>query len=131
MTVTTLRYNVGPTFDPQNMIRSLIPTLENKYTPNSTLIVSVSYDILLESTSSGSSSSNTSLPSYYIWRANSNQNTFDAPRETVLKLNPANIVRLASEAYPPLLAELNLFFQTSKVGINRILTVVFSFMPLV
>jgi len=85
----------------------------------------VSYDILLESTS------NHSPPSYYIWRANSNQNTFDAPRETVLKLNPANIVRLASEAYPPLLAELNLFFQTSKVGINRILTVVFSFMPLV
>jgi len=121
VTVHTVRFNQVETLSVQDIANRLIALLETWFIPHSTVLGSIQYDLLL---------CHFSEESYYVWRANSNQNTFDEAEETIFLLNPVNIFRLAQRALSINVARLNANFRHSKVNVQRPLAVVFSFMQI-
>lgn len=119
--VWTVRFNFVETVDVFFIVGQLSLLLEDIFKPGCHILGSVQYDLLLR---------DPQAESYYIWRANSNQNTFDAAVETVFTLNQNNIYRLVQQAVPVNVSDLSVNFNHSNVIIDRPLSVVFSFIQM-
>ena len=118
--VHTLRFNFTANFNEYFIVQTLIKYLFTHYIPNTQLIGSMSYDLLLKDP-------NSNPTSYYIWRANSNAVHFSADNEFTLYLTHNNIYRLVQNCSIIHVPSLEIFFRSSNVVIERPLAVVFSF----
>jgi hypothetical protein len=76
--VYTLRFNLrSQNFSHENMLEEMINKVFSHFPKAESIIGSIQYDMLLVSTKED-------VPSYYLWRANSNQRTLPT-EETLLK----------------------------------------------
>lgn len=124
--VLTLRFNLNEDSDDFEVssIHSIVQQRLTYYFPTEThVLTSVDYDLLLTNTLLPA------VPSYYIWKANSNRHQFDINRESVLPLIGTQIYQFAQNLYLRDLDQLNVFFADSNVTVVRALAVVCSFMP--
>jgi len=77
--VYTLRFNINsPNFSMETMLDTLIRKVMNRFPKARTVVGSISYDMLLVDAKDQNN------PSYYLWRANSNQRSASNTEETVL-----------------------------------------------
>jgi len=120
VSVLTLRFNLIPSFDKRAMIRHLIDVLEKHFALQTRLLASVRYDFVLRS-------SQHNPPTFYVWRANTNQAEFDENDEVLMNFTHANIIRFCQNAADVHMPDLNIYFSDSNVVIDRCIAVVFSF----
>ena len=120
--VYTLRFNINsPNFSNETMLDSLVRKVMNRFPNAKTVVGSISYDLLLFN------NKDPDEPSYYLWRANSNQRSASNTNETVLAMDQHQLYLFGREATAVDVAELNVDFQSSSMVIADILTVVFTF----
>ena len=122
VTVYTLRFNFLPSFDEDFMLRTVTTKLMSSYPMQTRLLGLFQYDLLLRNSEADPNT-------FYIWRANSNQKKFDEAHEISFSLNYANIHRFVQAVVQTSIPDLNINFHSSKVVIERPLSVVFSFLP--
>ncbi len=78
--VYTLRFNLQiPNYSHESMLEEMITKVMNNFPTEESLFANIQYDMLLVSKSE-------STPSFYLWRANSNQRS-NYPTEEILKIN--------------------------------------------
>jgi hypothetical protein len=118
--VFNVRFNTLPSLSQSFIDNFLIEKLFAMYALNSTVLASVSHDLLLKQPTTNS---------YYIWKANTNQRSFDEGSEIVLTLNANNIHRFASTITNFNPADLNIYFNNSNVIVEKILAYVCGFAP--
>ena len=122
--VTTLRYNLRPNFSYAVMRNHLYARLCSLFPNNRRKIMgAIAYDLLLVD-------DDTPPASYYIWKANSNQRNFDESKEYSFYVNQNEFHRFFSLIENQQMGDLNMEFRSSKVRIDRALTIVLSFMVL-
>jgi hypothetical protein len=118
--VYTLRFNLrSQNFSHENMLEEMINKVFSHFPKAESIIGSIQYDMLLVSTKED-------VPSYYLWRANSNHRTLPT-EETLLKKDHNQLYLFGQKAMEANLAELNIQFQSSDVVIQELLTIVFTF----
>ena len=117
--VYTVRFNLGD-MSPDLMITYLNNHLPRYFKPESKLLCCVYWDLVLRSPDE----------TYYIYRANSNRINHDESSETTFKLTYINISRLVHHYTGINVNDLNVKFDSSNVTIDRMLTVVLSFMSM-
>lgn len=122
-TVHTIRFNITTTFSEEFMIEHTISYLMSQIPFNTKVLGAINYDLLLKDP-------NSTLPSYYIWRANSNARSFDAQNELLFTLTYDNIYRFIFNAHQIHIPDLNINFRSSNVVVNKPLAIVFSFVVL-
>jgi hypothetical protein len=120
-TVHTLRYNLTREYNEENMIQHVLAYLMSQFPLNSTLLVSVNYDLLLGDVNS---------QSFYIWRANSNARSFNENEEFSMVLTYDNVYRFVTGTSQIHIPDLNINFRDSKVVIKKALAIVFSFVQI-
>lgn len=116
--VYTARFNLTENFNQTFMNQFLINNLLTHFPLNTRLLGSVQYDLLLH---------NPTDNSFYIWRANSNQNNTQIGPETMFFFTYNNIFRLIQNAAQIHIPDLNIFFTASNVIIDKVIAIVFSF----
>jgi len=118
-TVLTLRYNIHlPNFDEDSMIESVIRETMNQFSSQRQILGLIEYDLLLM---------NPEPESYYIWKANSNVARNLPNSEETIALNYDDLflfIRNESRINP---SDLDVYFSSSNVVINKIIAVVFTF----
>jgi len=120
--VLTLRFNWAASPTPASLETMLMDTLYTYFTPTETVTVIVDYDLLLR---------HSTVPdSFYLWRANSNRHHFDSGVEFELRLDPASLRTLTTTLLSDPRPVLDQNFLSSHALVDRILTVVVSFMRL-
>ena len=120
VTVYTIRYNMLSTFSEENMIQDVIQKVLKQFSTKKQIVGMTDYDLLLVA-------DNSDPKSLYVWRANSNQRQNLNTNETVLELTYDSLflyVRNAAKIHVP---SLNVNYVTSKVTVDRILAIVFTF----
>jgi hypothetical protein len=120
-----VRFNVENALFNESFIQSILHAqIEDVYTINTNLRVSIFYDLVLENNRLNEHEER----SYYIWRANSNRRSFDDESdEKFMLFNAPNLIQWVRQALQVHLADLNVNFEPSNVTINRLLAVVFTF----
>ena len=122
--VYTLRFNINsPNFDKETMLDTLIRKVMNHFPKARTVVGSISYDMLLVDAKDQNN------PSYYLWRANSNQRSASNTEETVLTMEQHQLYLFGRKAANVDVETLNVDFQSSSMVIADILTLVFTFSP--
>jgi len=116
--VLTLRFNVTPTFHPGFVQQTILTTLMSRFPLQTKLLGSVHYDLLLVDRLS---------QSYYIFKANSNQRRFDEANERLFTLTYANVQRFTRDIADFNVGDLDVYFASSKVNVDRVLAVVVTF----
>ena len=119
--ILTLRFNITDSFSEELILDTLLEKIIMYFPLNSRILASVNYDLVLRDPDSNPTS-------FYIWKANSNQHRFDQNTEIVLVNNPANLARYARGIPFENVSDLNINFRNSQVIVDRLLTVVCSFM---
>lgn len=129
VTALTVRFNLVPTFDLSFMKAALPDKLLSYHPLGSHVSVAVRYDLLLRSNSMDDSG--TMTPSYYIWRANTNQTTLeDNNLDVTMPLTYPNIDQMCEKAVNiNLHDDLNIEFVNSDVVIDRVLAILLTFCP--
>jgi hypothetical protein len=119
--VYTLRFNLrSPNYSHESMLEDMISKVMNKFPKEESLIGNIQYDMLLVSNSEAT-------PSYYLWRANSNQRSTSATEEILLKKEHHQLYLFGQKATQANMADLQLQFPSSDVVVAQILTIVFTF----
>jgi len=118
--VITIRFNLIDSFNVSFMIRNVMAELEKYFNPSSNIACSIGYDFVL-------AKRNADPPSFYVWIANTNRALFDDNNEIMLQFTPANINRFCQNAANVHVPDLEIDFYSSDCIIDRVLTVVFSF----
>jgi len=119
--VYTLRFNLrSPNYSHESMLEDMISKVMNKFPKEESLIGNIQYDMLLVSNSEAT-------PSYYLWRANSNQRSTSATEEILLKKEHHQLYLFGQKAIQANMADLQLQFPSSDVVVAQILTIVFTF----
>jgi hypothetical protein len=129
VTIFTVRFNVVPTFNLLFMRADLDDKLSSHYPRGVTLSVAVTYDLLLRS-NPRDDDDDISPPSYYIWRANTNQRSLDREDndfDKTMYFTDHNVFTLCKNAARIDANELNIEFADSDVSIDRVLTIVLTF----
>ena len=117
----TIRFNMIPSFTESMMLAHLQHRLiTSPYELQSQIVASVQYDLLLCNTE-------TSPPTFYIWRSNTNRTTLNVDYETTLTLSYDHIKRLCDNVTHVNLSDLQANFVNSHVTVDRVLTIVFTF----
>jgi len=128
VSIFTVRYNLVPTFDLKFMQTDLVDKLLSHYPRGITLAVAVNYDLLL---CSNPRDDDNSPPTYYIWRANSNQRSLDREDnnfDKTMYFRDENVDTLCANAVGIDVADqLNIEFVSSNVSIDRVLSIVLTF----
>ena len=125
--VYTLRFNLrNPDFSEENMLDEMMRKVMNNFPKEESLVGSIQYDMLL-------ASSKAEPPSYYLWRANSNQRMSfsggggDGIEEILLRKEYHELYLFGQRATKTNMSELQVQFPSSDVVIAEILTIVFTF----
>jgi hypothetical protein len=126
--VYTLRFNLRtPDFSEENMLDEMMSKVMNNFPKEESLVGSIRYDMLL-------ASSKAEPPSYYLWRANSNQRMNSSGsgggggiEEILLRKEYHELYLFGQRATKTNMSELQLQFPSSDVVIAEILTIVFTF----
>jgi hypothetical protein len=119
--VYTLRFNLrSPDYSHESMLEDMISKVMNNFPTEESLIGNIQYDMLLVS-------KNEETPSYYLWRANSNQRSTSGAEEILLQKEHHQLYLFGQKAAQANMAELQLQFPSSDVVIADILTIVFTF----
>jgi hypothetical protein len=120
--VYTLRFNINsPNFSKETMLDTLIRKVMNHFPKARTVVGSISYDMLLVDAKDQNN------PSYYLWRANSNQRSASNTEETVLTMEQHQLYLFGRKAANVDVETLNVDFQSSSMVVADILTLVFTF----
>jgi hypothetical protein len=119
-TVHTLRFNCIDGFNELYVRETVLNYLMDKFSLNSLLLGSISYDFLLVDPKQNPKS-------YYIWRSNSNAVYFSAHEELYFTLSHINVVNFISSIFHTDPATLNIYFENSSISIERTLAVVLTF----
>ena len=118
--VVTIRFNLIAGFNVSFMIKNVMAELEKYFNPLSNIACSIGYDFVL-------AKRNADPPSFYVWVANTNRAVFDNNNEIMLQFTHANINRFCQSAANVHVPDLEIDFHSSDCVIDRLLTVVFSF----
>ena len=119
--VLTLRFNITDTFSENFILDTLLEKIIMYFPLNSRILASLNYDVVLRDPESNP-------VSFYIWKANSNQHCFDRNTEIVVVNTYANVARYARGIQFDNINDLNINFRHSRVIVDRLLSVVCSFM---
>jgi hypothetical protein len=103
------------------MIDDMMNKVMNQFPGAESVMGSIEYDMLLMN------NNKEDAPSYYLWRANSNQQRASSVKETLLKKEYHQLYLFGLKTTEVDMSELNLEFQNSNVVIADLLTVVFTF----
>ena len=118
-TVLTLRYNIeSPQFDQETMIENVIRRTMQQFSNEPRIVGLIEYDLLLRQPD---------MESFYIWRANSNvaRHLPNAEQTIVVGFDELYLyIRNALQMNP---VDLNVYFRSSNVTIEKIIAVVFTF----
>ena len=119
--VYTLRFNLqSPNYTHDTMIDQMIQKVMAHFPKSKEILGNIQYDMLLVSRDDD--------PSYYLWRANSNQRSSSrSTEETWLQREQHQLYLFGQKAVEVDMAELNIDFQSSGVVISQLLTIVFTF----
>jgi hypothetical protein len=117
--LSTIRFN--NTVDVRFMVQHVMNTLLSMYNLNDKLLAVVGYDLVLHSPSHNS---------YYLWRSNTNQVQFDVANEESIVLNFNSMYRFISKGVNIDLPSLNTNFTNSNVVVDKIVSIVFSFIKI-
>lgn len=123
--VITVRFNLNEK-DPINsklILSQLVAVLSSEFSMGTHLLGSINYDLLLVDPKSNPKS-------YYIWRANSNASNFQQENETHVVFSYDNLYRFVNKAAQIHVPDIEINFANSNIDIDRILTIVFSFMKI-
>jgi hypothetical protein len=119
--VYTLRLNLrSPNYSHESMIDKMINKVMANFPKSKSLIGNIDYDMLLVNNKEES-------PSYYLWRANSNQQSVSSREEILLKKDYHQLYFFGQRATEANMSDLNVQFESSSVVIAEILTIVFTF----
>jgi hypothetical protein len=118
--VHTLRFNVGRS-EPAEAERLLMQHLSAHFEPDARLSAACQFDLLLR---------DAQRDEFYLWRANSNIRRAEGREDEVLRLNPAAIHAFYERARAVLPEDLNMYFTSSNVIVDRLLSRVFTFTPI-
>jgi len=119
--VYTLRLNLrSPNYTHEDMIDEMMHKVMNNFPEAESLIGSIEYDMLLVNNKEDP-------PSYYLWRANSNQRSDSSREETLLKKDYHQLYFFGRKATESNMSDLNIQFESSSVVIADLLTIVFTF----
>jgi hypothetical protein len=102
------------------MIDEMMHKVMNNFPEAESLIGSIEYDMLLVNNKEDP-------PSYYLWRANSNQRSDSSREETLLKKDYHQLYFFGRKATELNMSDLNIQFESSSVVIADLLTIVFTF----
>ncbi len=116
--VFTLRFNITRSFNESFVARHLLERLPTQYALQSNILGSIQYDLLLV---------NADRTSFYIWRANSNRVHFNEQDEIRLSMSYANLMRFCQDSLRFHTPDLNAYFKSSNVSIDRVLALVYTF----
>jgi len=105
----------------ETMLDTLIRKVMDHFPNARTVVGSISYDMLLVDAKDQNN------PSYYLWRANSNQRSASNTEETVLTMEQHQLYLFGRKAANVDVETLNVDFQSSSMVIADILTLVFTF----
>jgi hypothetical protein len=128
VTIFTVRFNVVPTFNVLFMRAELPYKLLSHFPMGATLSVAVTYDLLLRS--NPHNDDDDSPPSYYIWRANTNQRSLDREDndfDKTMYLTDNSVFKLCENAARININQLNIEFADSGVSVDRVLSIVLTF----
>ena len=120
--VLTLKYSLlVPEFSEQAMISSIIKEVKNFFPPTQKDVRAlIEYDVILWNPLEHTE------PSFYFWKANSNRNPVPNS-ESIVKLTYDSIfmfIRNAARINP---ADLDIYFLNSNVSVDRITSILFTF----
>jgi hypothetical protein len=119
--VYTLRLNLrSPNYTHEDMIDEMMNKVMNNFPEAESLIGCIEYDMLLVNNKEDP-------PSYYLWRANSNQRSGSSREETLLKKDYHQLYIFGRKATEANMSDLNIQFESSSVVIAELLTIVFTF----
>jgi hypothetical protein len=116
--VYTLRYNILADFDENVMFNSVLHRVMDRFSGN--IVCMTDYDLLL-------CAQDSDPKSYYLWRANSNQRQKNT-NETVMPLTYDNLFLYIKNSANFHIPSLNVEFHSSNVTIERVLSIVFTFL---
>jgi hypothetical protein len=117
----TVHFNITSQFNASFMVAYIQDTLTSSpYQLQSTILASVQYDLILSNVKANPKT-------FYIWRSNSNRTTLNVDQQENLTINYANINRFCENATHVNLADLNANFINSDVIVDRVLSIVFTF----
>jgi len=120
--VHTLRFNLIDGFDENRLIQHVLAYLMRHYKLQTKLLGSINYDLLLSEPNTGSS---------YIWRANSNSSfAGTGGSELYFELTYNNVYRFVRDAARIHVSDLDIYFRSSNVVVERILAIVISFVKI-
>ena len=119
--VYTLRFNLQiPNYSHESMLEEMITKVMNNFPTEESLFANIQYDMLLVSKSEAT-------PSFYLWRANSNQRSNYPTEEILLTKEQHQLYLFGQKATQANMADLQYQFASSDVVIAQILTIVFTF----
>jgi len=119
--VYTLRFNLQtPNYSHESMLEDMITKVMNNFPTEESLFGNIQYDMLLVSKSE-------STPSFYLWRANSNQRSNYPTEEILLTKEHHQLYLFGQKATQANMADLQYQFASSDVVIAQLLTIVFTF----
>jgi hypothetical protein len=119
--VYTLRFNLkSPNYSHENMVDEMINKVMKTFPKTESLICNFQYDMLLVNNKEDE-------PSYYLWRANSNQLADSSTEEILLKKDYHQLYFFGQRATETNMSELNFQFESSAVVVADVLTIVFTF----
>ena len=122
VSVYTIRYNLLPDFSKDDMIHEIINKVKKQFPKDQQVIGMIDYDLLLIA-------DDTDPKSYYIWRANSNHRLNLDTNETIVTLNHHSLFNFIRDSALVNVPTLNANYRHSKVSIERVLAIVFTFVP--
>jgi hypothetical protein len=102
------------------MLEDLLSKVMNQFPETESLIGTIQYDMLLMSNKEDD-------PSYYVWRANSNQRSGSSTEETFLNKEYHQLYFFGQKAINADISELNIDFESSNMVVADILAIVFTF----
>jgi|694.fasta_scaffold57797_3 hypothetical protein len=119
--VYTLRFNLrSPNYTDEDMVDTMMKQVMNNFSEEESLFCNTEYDMLLVNNKEDD-------PSYYVWRANSNQRADSSTEEILLKKEYHELYIFGKRATETNISELNIQFESSAVVVADILSIVFTF----
>jgi hypothetical protein len=118
--VYTVRFNNIPSLDEDFIFTHLYTELQNCFPTKSHFQASIKYDLLLKNPRHDPIT-------YYIWRANSNHYNFNENDEILLPHSQESLFQFVNNCTTIDIDRLDIEFQNSNVVVEKILSLVFSF----
>jgi len=119
--VLTVRFNITNQINENELVATLINSLMKHFSLNTRLLCSINYDLIL---------SDHNQNSFYIWRANSNQTHYDIDEEMIFIFTYNNLYQIVQKATTIDMNSLNIYFANSNVVINKVISLVLSFVKI-